>query len=105
MIKTQEELAQKIASCKSCLDKKFAGAEGKRAIILCGGTGCLSSNSAQIAAKFKELLKERGLDEGFSFWYMLNYHPDELLKSFGFVLIAPSEEQIESYPSNDAQTM
>ena len=60
MIKTQEELAAKIASCKSCLDKKFAGAEGKRAIILCGGTGCLSSNSAQIAEKFKEILKERG---------------------------------------------
>jgi len=66
MIKTQEELAQKIASCKSCLDKKFAGAEGKRAIILCGGTGCLSSNSAQIAAKFKELLKERGLEDEIS---------------------------------------
>lgn len=54
---------------------------------------------------FSIILKERGLDEGFSFWYMLNYHPDELLKSLGFVLIAPSEEQIESDPSNDAQTM
>ena len=66
MIKTQEELAAKIASCKSCLDKKFAGAEGKRAIILCGGTGCLSSNSAQIAEKFKEILKERNLEDDVS---------------------------------------
>ena len=66
MIKTQEELATKIASCKSCLDKKFAGAEGKRAIILCGGTGCLSSNSAQIAEKFKEILKERNLEDDVS---------------------------------------
>lgn len=66
MIKTQEELAAKIASCKSCLDKKFAGDEGKRAIILCGGTGCLSSNSAQIAEKFKEILKERNLEDDVS---------------------------------------
>ena len=66
MIKTQEELAAKIASCKGCLDKKFAGAEGKRAIILCGGTGCLSSNSAQIAEKFKEILKERNLEDDVS---------------------------------------
>lgn len=66
MIKTQEELAAKIASCKSCLDKKFAGAEGKRAVILCGGTGCLSSNSAQIAEKFKEILKERNLEDDVS---------------------------------------
>ena len=58
MIKTQEELAAKIASCKSCLDK--------RAIILCGGTGCLSSNSAQIAEKFKEILKERNLEDDVS---------------------------------------
>ncbi len=66
MIKTQEELVAKIQSCKSCLDKKFAGAEGKRAIILCGGTGCLSSNSAEIAEKFKAILKERNLEEDVS---------------------------------------
>ena len=66
MIKTPEELAAKIASCKSCLDKKFAGEGKTRAIVLCGGTGCLSSNSAAIKEKFIEVLKEKGLDDKIS---------------------------------------
>ena len=63
MIRTEQELATKISSCKACLEKKFAGEGGKRAIIVCGGTGCLSSNSAEILAKFDALIKEHNLTD------------------------------------------
>lgn len=32
-------------------------------ILVCAGTGCTSSNSTQILEKFKEVLKEKGLDD------------------------------------------
>ena len=41
MIKTEKELRAKIATCTGSLKCKFEGSEGKRAIIVCGGTGCL----------------------------------------------------------------
>ena len=63
MIRTEQELATKISSCKSCLEKKFNGEGGKRAIIICGGTGCLSSNSAEILAKFEALIEEHKLGD------------------------------------------
>ena len=63
MIRTEQELATKISSCKACLEKKFAGEGGKRAIIVCGGTGCLSSNSAEILEKFGALIKEHNLTD------------------------------------------
>ncbi|MBR7095396.1 MAG: 4Fe-4S binding protein [Clostridia bacterium] len=40
---------------------KFNGKDGKRAVVLCGGTGCLSSNSAEIQKKIADLIAERGL--------------------------------------------
>ena len=63
MIRTEQELATKISSCKSCLEKKFNGEGGKRAIIICGGTGCLSSNSAEILKKFEALIEEHKLGD------------------------------------------
>ena len=51
MIKTEKELAAKIKECTSCLEDKFNGKDGKRSIIICGGTGCLSSNSQEILGK------------------------------------------------------
>ena len=53
MIKTPEELRQRIESCSASLVGKFEGKSGKRAIVLCGGTGCLSSNSKEIREKFE----------------------------------------------------
>ncbi|MBQ4036704.1 MAG: NADH-quinone oxidoreductase subunit NuoF [Clostridia bacterium] len=61
MIKSFEELEAKQAQCAQCLAGKFAGAEGKRAVVLCGGTGCLSSNSAEIREKIEARIKEKGL--------------------------------------------
>ena len=63
MIKTTEELNQKICSCTEALKGKIDGTNGKRAIVLCGGTGCLSSNSAEIREKFQKLVEEKGLSE------------------------------------------
>ena len=63
MIKNFEELEQKCAECSSCLDAKFTGSDGKRHIVLCGGTGCLSSHSDEIRAKFEKVIKERGLED------------------------------------------
>ena len=63
MIKTFEELESKQVACSKCLDGKFAGENGKRAIVLCGGTGCLSSNSAEIRERFEKLVAEKGLSD------------------------------------------
>ena len=65
MIKNFEELAQLQAACTAALSDKFSGKGEKRAIVLCGGTGCLSSNSAEIKEKIDELLVEKGLTESF----------------------------------------
>ncbi len=35
----------------------------KKHVLICGGTGCLSSKSAQIADNIKEILKEKGMEE------------------------------------------
>ncbi|MBR2615645.1 MAG: NAD(P)H-dependent oxidoreductase subunit E, partial [Clostridia bacterium] len=63
MIKSFEELEAKQAQCAKCLEGKFQGEAGKRAVVLCGGTGCLSSNSAEILAKFERIIAEKGLSD------------------------------------------
>ena len=60
-IRTFEQLKQKQDLCTRCMDDKFAGTDGKRHIVLCGGTGCLSSHSDKIREKFAELIKQKGL--------------------------------------------
>ena len=63
MIKNINELNQMSAKCASCLDAKFTGSDGKRHIVLCGGTGCLSSRSDEITAELKKLIAEKGLED------------------------------------------
>ena len=63
MIKNFEELAQLQTTCTATLADKFSGKGEKRAIVLCGGTGCLSSNSAEIKEKIEKLLEEKGLTD------------------------------------------
>ena len=63
MIKTEKELLSKISECSSCLQDKFSGKGGKRSIIICGGTGCISSNSLDILGKFEALIKENNMEE------------------------------------------
>ena len=61
MIKTEKELRAKIATCTGTLKCKFDGSQGKRSIIVCGGTGCLSSDSAAIIEEIEKQIAERGL--------------------------------------------
>lgn len=63
MIKTFEELERSCKDCASCLDAKFTGSDGRRHVVLCGGTGCLSSNSAEIREEFVKLINANGLQE------------------------------------------
>ena len=63
MIKSKEDLNNKVHDCTAAFDDKLAGKNGKRAIVLCGGTGCLSSHSADIREKFERLVEEKGLGD------------------------------------------
>ena len=63
VLKTFEELQNKQVACTKCLEDKFSGNDGKRHIVLCGGTGCLSSHSKEIREKFEEVIKAQGLDD------------------------------------------
>ena len=63
MIQSVDNLNERISSCSKCLEDKIQGRDGKRHIVLCGGTGCLSNNSAEIRQRFEELLKEKGLED------------------------------------------
>ena len=62
MIKNFDELRSAGESCRAALEAKLKGLNGKKAIVLCGGTGCISSNSLEIEKKFENLIKERGLE-------------------------------------------
>ena len=57
-MKSFAELDKKICSCTDTLNAKLDGSNGKRAILLCGGTGCISSNSMDIKAAFEKLVAE-----------------------------------------------
>ena len=63
MIDNVQTFEERSSTCTKCLDDKLAGADGKRHIVLCGGTGCLSSNSMEIKEKFEKLLEEKGLSD------------------------------------------
>ena len=63
IIKDFDQLLEKQNTCTKCLDDKFSGKDGKRHVVLCGGTGCLSSHSAEIREKFVEEIKKAGIDD------------------------------------------
>ena len=62
-MKSFAELDSKICSCTDALKAKLDGSNGKRAILLCGGTGCLSSNSMDIKGKFDALVAENHMED------------------------------------------
>jgi NADP-reducing hydrogenase subunit HndC len=63
MIRNFEELEKTSANCGKCLNAKFTGTDGKRHVVLCGGTGCLSSHSHEIKEEFEKLIAEKGLGD------------------------------------------
>jgi len=62
IIKNEKELDKKIAECFNNLKKKFEGTEGSRCITICGGTGCLSSESNVILKEFEKQIKANKLE-------------------------------------------
>ena len=62
-ITTEKELVEKIEHCGSCLEAKFNGKDGKKHLVVCGGTGCISSHSNEILEKLEALIKEKGLED------------------------------------------
>ena len=62
-IRNIEELNSATERCSKCMDAKFTGSDGRRHIVLCGGTGCLSSHSAEIKAEFERLIGEKNLGD------------------------------------------
>ena len=63
MINSFEKFEETSKKCIDCVTKKFSGEDGKRHLLVCGGTGCLSSNSADILARLQELIKEHHLED------------------------------------------
>ena len=62
-ITSEKELQARFEHCGSCLQKKFHCEPGHRAIVVCGGTGCLSADSQEILDKLHELIKANGLED------------------------------------------
>ena len=62
-ILNEEQLKARVNACGECLKKKFTVKDGHRAIVVCGGTGCLSSDSALLIDRFNELIKEHHLED------------------------------------------
>jgi len=61
-IKNAEALQSKIDHCTKAFDEKIKGLDGKRAVMICGGTGCLANDSDEILKEFEKEIKERGLE-------------------------------------------
>ncbi len=62
-ITSEAQLQDRICHCSACLQAKFNGEDGKKAIVVCGGTGCLSSDSEGIIEEFEKLIKEYHLED------------------------------------------
>ncbi|MDR2867424.1 MAG: SLBB domain-containing protein [Acholeplasmatales bacterium] len=62
-IKNTEGLNKVIKACSLKLETKFNALDGKKAILICGGTGCLSSDSKLIKTTFDELINEYDLSQ------------------------------------------
>ena len=63
MIQTMQQLDERITSCTKALDDKISGSDGKRHVVLCGGTGCLSNRSSEILEKFRKIISEKGIGD------------------------------------------
>ena len=62
-MKNFAELDAKVCACTEAMTAKLDGSNGKRAILLCGGTGCLSSNSLEIKEAFEKLVADHNLSD------------------------------------------
>ena len=63
MFKTCEELRAKIAEYTAELETKFNGVDGKRYVMLCGGTGCVAGGNNEIKEQFEKFIAEYELQD------------------------------------------
>ena len=63
MYQSCEELRRDIAKYTEELQGKFNGADGKRYVMLCGGTGCVAAGTMAIKEKFEQYINEYDLGD------------------------------------------
>jgi len=63
MYQSFDALRADIAKYTEELAEKFNGCDGKRYVMLCGGTGCVAGGTMHIKEKFEDLLKEYDLTD------------------------------------------
>ena len=56
-INTEQRLEELSAQYQKKLGEKFQGKDGKKHLVVCGGTGCLSSHSGEILEELERLIK------------------------------------------------
>ena len=65
-IKSAEILQQNIEDCSQAFQDKIKGVGGKRAVMICGGTGCLANDSDAILKEFEKQIQAKGLQDKIS---------------------------------------
>ena len=63
MIKSHEQLLNKIRECRAVFDAKNDLNSLKKEINICGGTGCISARSDEIKSKFQELIEKHNVQD------------------------------------------
>ncbi len=61
MYKSCDELRADIAKYTEELQSKFNGVDGKRYVMLCGGTGCIAAGTMNLKDRFEELIEANNL--------------------------------------------
>lgn len=101
-IKTIPCLEKAMSKCSEELNAKIKGLNGKRAIVVCGGTGCLANHSEDLEAELKRLVKEYGLEDKVT----VNHVGCFGLCSQGpFIKIFPEETLYRAVQVKDAETI
>lgn len=62
-ITTIKALENAHKKCTAKLNDKFSGKDGKRHIVVCGGTGCMSSDSKEIYEELNRQIKQKNLED------------------------------------------
>ncbi len=58
-----EELRRDIEQFKAELSSKFDGSDGKKYMVLCGGTGCMAAGTTDLKAAAQKLIDKEGMAE------------------------------------------
>ena len=62
-ISSPEILEKEISACTKAFEAKINGEGGKRAVCVCGGTGCIANDSVAIEEEIRKLIKEYNLED------------------------------------------